>query len=99
MNGSRSPLAALSLGAIGVVCGDIGTSPLYAFGLIMRAGNHPAKLLDQSSTRPTHVLPNKIPLYRDEDFVATQNIGEGSYAPLRVFNKRRFIRSIVRNSR
>ncbi len=28
---SRSPLAVLTLGAIGVVFGDIGTSPLYAF--------------------------------------------------------------------
>ena len=29
--GSRSPLALITLGAIGVVYGDIGTSPLYAF--------------------------------------------------------------------
>ncbi len=29
--GKRAPLAALSLGALGVVFGDIGTSPLYAF--------------------------------------------------------------------
>lgn len=28
---TRSSLAALTLGAIGVVYGDIGTSPLYAF--------------------------------------------------------------------
>ena len=55
---------------------------------------HLANLLDKSSTRPTHVLLNKIPLYRGEDFVTTQNLGEGSYAPLYVYNKRRFIRSI-----
>lgn len=30
-NGDKSKLAALTLGAIGVVYGDIGTSPLYAF--------------------------------------------------------------------
>jgi KUP system potassium uptake protein len=28
---TKSSLAALTLGAIGVVYGDIGTSPLYAF--------------------------------------------------------------------
>ena len=31
MSASKSSLAALTLGAIGVVYGDIGTSPLYAF--------------------------------------------------------------------
>ena len=31
MSSSKSSLAALTLGAIGVVYGDIGTSPLYAF--------------------------------------------------------------------
>ena len=30
-SGGRAPAAALSLGALGVVFGDIGTSPLYAF--------------------------------------------------------------------
>ncbi|HBL28810.1 MAG TPA: hypothetical protein DD490_18400, partial [Acidobacteria bacterium] len=30
-NGSLKHLGALSLGAVGVVYGDIGTSPLYAF--------------------------------------------------------------------
>ena len=31
MSHSRTGVAALTLGAIGVVYGDIGTSPLYAF--------------------------------------------------------------------
>ena len=39
MNGSRSSLAALSLGAIGVVYGDIGTSPLYAFKEVFASGH------------------------------------------------------------
>ncbi len=30
--------SALTLGAMGVVCGDIGTSPIYAFNEAVRAG-------------------------------------------------------------
>lgn len=39
--GGRRYLAALSLGALGVVYGDIGTSPLYAFRESFHAGNLP----------------------------------------------------------
>jgi len=38
---SRSSLAALTLGAIGVVYGDIGTSPLYAFKEVFAHGHVP----------------------------------------------------------
>ena len=31
MSGDNKPVASLTLGAMGVVYGDIGTSPLYAF--------------------------------------------------------------------
>ncbi|SEB24819.1 potassium transporter Kup [Variovorax sp. YR216] len=41
MNRSRPSLAALSLGAIGVVYGDIGTSPLYAFKEVFASGRVP----------------------------------------------------------
>ena len=35
------PLSALTLAALGIVFGDIGTSPLYAFSLIF-SGDYPA---------------------------------------------------------
>lgn len=38
---TRSSLAALTLGAIGVVYGDIGTSPLYAFKEVFNSGGVP----------------------------------------------------------
>ena len=38
---SKSSLAALTLGAIGVVYGDIGTSPLYAFKEVFASGHLP----------------------------------------------------------
>ena len=40
-SGQRSGLAALTLGAIGVVYGDIGTSPLYAFKEVFAHGHVP----------------------------------------------------------
>ena len=43
----KEPLSALALGALGVVFGDIGTSPLYAFGLCF-AGEYPAKVTPQN---------------------------------------------------
>ena len=41
MTSSRSSLVALTLGAIGVVYGDIGTSPLYAFKEVFASGHVP----------------------------------------------------------
>ena len=41
-NRSKSELAALSLAALGVVYGDIGTSPLYALREIFHSGHFPA---------------------------------------------------------
>jgi len=41
---NKSSLTALSLGAIGVVYGDIGTSPLYTLNTIFTAGAHPVPL-------------------------------------------------------
>ena len=38
---SKSSLAALTLGAVGVVYGDIGTSPLYAFKEVFAHGHVP----------------------------------------------------------
>ena len=38
-NGVKAPAAALTVGALGVVFGDIGTSPLYAFRESL-AGEH-----------------------------------------------------------
>ena len=41
MSASKSPLAALTLGAIGVVYGDIGTSVLYALKEVFNSGHVP----------------------------------------------------------
>ena len=41
MQTSKSSLAALTLGALGVVYGDIGTSPLYAFKEVFASGHVP----------------------------------------------------------
>ena len=48
MSASKSSLAALTLGAIGVVYGDIGTSVLYAFKQVFVSGHVPIT--------PTYVL-------------------------------------------
>jgi putative methyltransferase (TIGR04325 family) len=54
----------------------------------------PGDLLERSKERPMHLLLNKLPLYEGDDFVTTQNIGEGCFAPLHVFNGDRMIRAI-----
>ena len=41
MSNARSSLAVLTLGAVGVVYGDIGTSPLYAFKEVFASGRVP----------------------------------------------------------
>jgi KUP system potassium uptake protein len=41
VKGNHSSLSVLTLGAIGVVYGDIGTSPLYAFKEVFASGNVP----------------------------------------------------------
>ncbi|VTU41287.1 hypothetical protein H4CHR_06022 [Variovorax sp. PBS-H4] len=54
----------------------------------------PGDLLKRSKAMPMHLLLNKLPLYDGDDFVTTQNIGEGCFAPLHVFNRDRLIRSV-----
>ena len=54
----------------------------------------PADLLRRCGTRPSHVLLNKLPLHDGADFVTTQNLGYGSFSPVHVFDRSRFIRSI-----
>ena len=60
----------------------------------LEEGAHPARLLGRCRAPPAHLLLNKLPLYDGEDFVTTQNLGEGAFAPLHVCNADRFIRSI-----
>lgn len=55
---------------------------------------HPARLLDLCETPPEHLLLNKLPLYGGEDFVTTQNLGEGAFSPMHVYNTGAFIRAI-----
>ncbi|MDB5731381.1 MAG: putative methyltransferase, family [Variovorax sp.] len=54
----------------------------------------PSGLLERCAMRPGHLVFNKLPLYEGEDFVTTQNIGEGCYAPLYVYNRARLIHDI-----
>jgi putative methyltransferase (TIGR04325 family) len=54
----------------------------------------PGELLRRCAALPAHVVLNKLPLYPGDDFVCTQNIGHGCFAPLRVFNRERFVRGI-----
>jgi len=51
----------------------------------------PGDLLHRCETRPRHILLNKVPLYEGEDYVTAQNIGAGCFAPMHVYNRRRFI--------
>jgi putative methyltransferase (TIGR04325 family) len=51
----------------------------------------PDELLRRCATLPAHVVLNKLPLYPGDDFVCTQNIGHGCFAPLWVFNRERFV--------
>jgi putative methyltransferase (TIGR04325 family) len=56
----------------------------------------PSELLKrcEAALRPRHLLLNKLPLYAGEDFVTTQNIGDGCFSPVHVYNRDRFIRDI-----
>lgn len=54
----------------------------------------PRQLLARCVARPRHILLNELPLCEGDDFVTTQNIGSGSFAPLHVFNRRRYIEEI-----
>jgi putative methyltransferase (TIGR04325 family) len=58
------------------------------------ADGRPAQLLERLAAKPRHILLNKLPLYDGEDYVTTQNIGEGCYSPLHVYNQTRFIREV-----
>ena len=55
---------------------------------------HPADLLAEGENRPRHILLNKLPLYDGEDYVTTQNIGNGCFSPMYVYNRQRFISDI-----
>lgn len=52
------------------------------------------RLLSATVCRPRHVLLNKLPLYDGDDYVSTQNIGNGSFTPHHVFNRRKYIADV-----
>jgi putative methyltransferase (TIGR04325 family) len=52
------------------------------------------RLLGASPAPPDHVILNKLPLYDGDDFVVTQNIGPGVYAPAYVYNRARFLEQV-----
>lgn len=53
-------------------------------------------MIAQCAVRPGHVLVNKLPLHDGDDFVSTQNIGQGGFAPHAVFNRKRYIERVER---
>lgn len=54
----------------------------------------PSALLAAWKRKPKHLLFDRLPLYDGEDFVTTQNIDPKVYAPLHVYNRRRFVTDI-----
>ena len=55
---------------------------------------HPDVLLRTARFRPRYLLLNKLPLYDREDFVSTQNLGHGLFAPLHVYNRAKLVEGI-----
>ena len=53
-------------------------------------------LLENSRVRPRHILLNKLPLHEGDEFVSTQNIGNGSFVPHHVFNRGKYITRVER---
>ena len=49
------------------------------------------RLLQMSGARPSHILLNKLPVYEGSDFVTTQNLGYGCYAPVHAYNRAKFV--------
>ena len=73
-----------------------GSDVWIAAGSIQYIENaRPSDLLRRCTARPRHILLNKLPLYAGEDFVTTQNLGEGAFAPLYIWNRERYIQDIV----
>jgi putative methyltransferase (TIGR04325 family) len=54
------------------------------------------RLLGASAEPPGHVILNKLPLYEGDEFVVTQNIGPGVYAPAYVYNRARYVEQVQR---
>lgn len=54
----------------------------------------PAALLGRCAGMPAHLLLNKVPLYGGDDYVCTQNIGDGCFVPVQVSNRERFVQGI-----
>ncbi|MBL8344483.1 MAG: methyltransferase, TIGR04325 family [Rubrivivax sp.] len=51
-------------------------------------------LLAGAARRPQHILINKLPLWRGEEYVSAQNIGSGSFTAHYVFNRERFVAAV-----
>jgi putative methyltransferase (TIGR04325 family) len=54
-------------------------------------GGMPASLVGRCPHPPRHLLLNKMPVYEGEDFVTTENIGHGRFAPHHVYNRERLV--------
>ncbi|SCK17107.1 putative methyltransferase, LIC12133 family [Variovorax sp. HW608] len=52
-------------------------------------------LLHTCSRHPGHILLNKLPLFDGDDFVSAQNLGESCFSPVHIFNRVRFVESIL----
>jgi len=52
------------------------------------------RLLQMSGARPPHILVNKLPIYDGSAFVTAQNIGCDCYAPVQVYNRKKFVSAV-----
>lgn len=44
-----------------------------------------------AKSRPRNILLNKLPLHDGDEFVSLQNLGSGSFSPLHIWNRGRFV--------
>lgn len=56
----------------------------------------PSDLLARLGARPRYLILNKLPLYSGPDFVSTQRLAPGVFAPHHVYQRSRWIADIVR---
>ena len=91
---SRNGASQLTFSPMAELLSQFGDIWLAAGAIEFIEHGRPNLLLGASSRRPKHILLNKLPLYDGEDYVSTQNIGGGAFAPHHVYNRARLIADI-----
>jgi putative methyltransferase (TIGR04325 family) len=90
----RNGATQLSFRSLADLQRDAGDLWLAAGAIEFIEQGRPNQLLAASRQRPRHILLNKLPLYDGEDYVSTQNIGGGAFAPHYVYNRARLVADI-----